>query len=125
LGDQILRFFDLRSSKHVGTCHVPPVGSKSTARQTAAQATLTLAALSANLNWVARSITITLCAGATPSGIQQFVLRDGLTGAGAIIWQCDLQNVASGSAQIVVLCNIAGSPGTAMTWQVTRNKLLA
>lgn len=81
------------------------------------------AAAGAGLVNVCRSITATVAAGAAPAAVQlDVVLRDGATGAGAIIWQgaLALQGVAGASDKLHASgLYIPGSPNTAMTLEFT------
>jgi len=74
------------------------------------------AAGATGIRHVAKSITVSVASGATPQAIVVFVLRDGLTGAGPIIWSCAIACVA-GTSQTIALVglNLVGSAATAMT----------
>lgn len=82
-------------------------------------ATATRAAGAAGVRHVLRSINATLTAIAA-AGPLTVVVRDGLTGAGAILWQ-DRLTAAAGTSDRVSLSglNIVGSPATAMTVEFT------
>ena len=81
----------------------------------ATQATATRAAAGAGHRNVLRSVTVSVgCVAAqAPLG---FVVRDGASGAGAILWRC-LLGGAAGAVQCVTVSglNIVGSVNTAMT----------
>lgn len=79
----------------------------------------------AGVRQVARSITCTLVAGAVAPAAQSvlFVLRDGLSGVGAILWQgrISMEAVAGKSPSPLIIggLNLVGSPGNAMTIEAT------
>jgi hypothetical protein len=85
----------------------------------ATQATITKAA-AAGFRHVCDSITATLaCAGTAQTPIQ-VVLRDGLTGAGAILWSAKLAAPVNGMADIEMeVLGIPGTSGNAMTLEFT------
>ena len=79
------------------------------------QATISRAA-DAGGRHVCKSITASIATGATASGVEQVVLRDGATGAGTILWSCFLSAPVNGTANISVSgLNIIGTKGVAMT----------
>lgn len=88
----------------------------------ATQATITRAAVAGTVH-VARSITacLTSAAGLVAAQELQVVLRDGLTGAGAVLWSARLSipNVVGERDKIVAPLNIAGTAGNAMTLEFT------
>jgi len=89
------------------------------------QATATKAAGATGVRHISECILVTLTAGAVaPVAVQvTFVVRDGASGAGTIIWQgtMALTVSAGGSAPPIQLCGLTlvGSPATAMTIEFT------
>ena len=88
----------------------------------AAQATITVAAIGATDNLPAgrryrcHMICASLSAAGTASGIMTVYLRDGATGAGAVLFAATLSVPVNGCAAICLSdLNIAGSQNTAMT----------
>ena len=81
----------------------------------AATAATIAAAADAGGRHVAKSVTVAVSAGATASGIINFELRDGATGAGTIIWTCILSAAINGSESLSVPMNVIGTKNTAMT----------
>lgn len=85
----------------------------------AAQATISRAA-QAGLLPVCRSITVSVSAAGTASGIITFVLRDSTTGAGNVLWSAKLQAPINTSQQLCVPdLAIRGVRGQAMTLEST------
>lgn len=88
----------------------------------ATQATATKAAAGAGVKNVCTAITVTLASGAVPTvGVVQFVLRDGATGAGTVLWvgKLSLPAVSGDSRVLAVPVNIEGTANTAMTLETT------
>lgn len=83
----------------------------------ATQATISVAAAATGRH-VCRSITVSLSGAANTAAIV-FVLRDGATGAGTILWTAKLCNLANTSEVVAVPVNLAGSKNTAMTLEST------
>lgn len=84
----------------------------------ATQATISRAA-DAGGRHVAKSVTVSVCGAAAESGIITFVLRDGATGAGTILWSCKLRAPINDSKSIAVPMNAIGTKNTAMTLEST------
>lgn len=81
----------------------------------ATQATITKAAV-AGFRHVCDSITATIACNATAQTPIQVVLRDGLTGAGAILWSAKLAAPVNGQAKAEMNgLGISGTSGSAMT----------
>lgn len=79
------------------------------------QATITRAAGAAGVRHVCRSINASLVAVAAQT-IIDVLLRDGATGAGAVLWSTRVSAPAGGNVQISLTgLNIVGSAATAMT----------
>lgn len=88
----------------------------------ATQATIARAAAGAGLKNVCTSIAVSLASAAAPTvGVVTFVLRDGATGVGTIVWQTRLSLPAvAGEARAVTLpVWIEGTANTAMTLETT------
>ena len=86
---------------------------------TAAQATITKAAI-AGVSHVCNAITASVACGATAQTPIQVVLRDGLTGAGTVLWTAALAAPANGVAKVSVSgLGIIGTAGNAMTLEFT------
>lgn len=84
----------------------------------AAAGTIGVAAVATGRH-ICRSITVTLGGvGANAAGVT-FVLRNGATGAGTILWTAKLSNLANTSVPFSATVNIAGSKNTAMTLEST------
>lgn len=80
------------------------------------QATTTHAAGAAGERHICKSIHGSLAAGATASAIVKLFLRDGLTGAGPVLWAGVLACPIGDSREITISgLNIVGSLATAMT----------
>lgn len=93
-----------------------PLANVSTA---GAQATATVAAV-AGVTYFACGIVGVVTAGSGgASGIQTLVLRDGATGAGAILWSIPLSAPTSGTAGYADLLSFSGTTGNAMTVEFT------
>lgn len=85
----------------------------------ATQATITKAAVAGSRH-VCDSITVTLAAGATAQTPIQVVLRDGVTGVGAILWSAKLAAPVNGLAVVQLTdLGIPGTSGSAMTLEFT------
>lgn len=85
----------------------------------AAQATITKTAV-AGYRHVCDAITATLACGATAQTPIQVVLRDGLTGVGAVLWSAFLAAPVDGSGLICITgIGIPGTAGNAMTLEFT------
>jgi len=84
----------------------------------ATQATIARAA-DAGGKHVCKSVTVSVAAGATASGIITFVLRDGATGAGTVLWSAKLATGTTDSKALSVPMNVIGSKNTAMTLEST------
>lgn len=83
-------------------------------------ASITQAAGLAGVSNVCRSITASISAGATASGIVKVVLRDGATGVGPALWVCNLVVGILGNAVIGLTgLQIEGTPATEMTLEFT------
>lgn len=81
----------------------------------ATQATASRASAGAGNRNVLRSVTVSVGAVAAQAPLG-FVVRDGATGAGTIIWRCMLGAAAGGCQTVTVSgLNIVGSEATAMT----------
>lgn len=81
----------------------------------ATQATITKAAV-AGIRHVCDSICATIACGATAQTPIQVVLRDGLTGAGAILWSAKLAAPVNGQCKVELnSLSIPGTAGNAMT----------
>ena len=79
------------------------------------QATITRAA-DASGPHVCRSITASIAAVGTASGVEVVVLRDGATGTGTVLWSKVLSATVNGTASADLTgLNIVGSKNTAMT----------
>ena len=86
--------------------HLPAVG---------VQATITRAGV-AGRSHICRSITAAISAGAAVSAVSHIVLRDGVSGVGAILWGAVLNAPINYSDNIVISgLNIVGTSGNAMT----------
>jgi hypothetical protein len=87
---------------------------------TATQATITKPAGGAGVRHICRGVSVAIAAGATPQTPIRVVLRDGLTGAGIILWSKTLAVPANQSASVDLSpLTIVGSPNTAMTLEFT------
>lgn len=85
----------------------------------AAQATISRAAAGVGIRHVCKSITVSLVATANQT-VLDAVLRDGATGAGAVLWSGRLAATAGLSRDITLSgLNIVGSENTAMTLEFT------
>lgn len=85
----------------------------------ATQATVSRAA-DAGGRHICKSITVTIAAAATASGIVIAILRDGPTSTGTELWSGALSVPANGSGDITISgLNITGSKNTAMTIEFT------
>lgn len=83
---------------------------------TAIQATITRAAGAAGVRHICTSITATFSAGITAGVATKVYLRDGLTGAGAILWSASLSAPVGDSHDVTISdLSIVGSAATAMT----------
>ena len=84
------------------------------------QASATKSAAGANQKHHATAVTASFGAGATAGAAIQVNLRDGATGAGAILWSCIMAAPAN-TAQSVTIADIdiAGSANMAMTLEFT------
>lgn len=105
-------------SAHVGIGAVALAGNWSIQSDPAVntQATITRAAGGGGIRHICTSIHATLSAGATASGIVKVYLRDGATGAGAILWSGSLKVPVESTANISISgLSIVGSVNTAMT----------
>lgn len=71
-----------------------------TASGAAATAIASKATAGAALKWIFKRVSFSLSAGATPSVALLFVVRDGLTTAGTIIWQATLACIANGFSSV-------------------------
>jgi hypothetical protein len=88
----------------------------------AAQATIAKAAAGASVKNVCTSIAVSLASAAAPTvGVVTFVLRDGATGAGTIVWQTrlSLPAVAGQAIAVTIPVWIEGTANTAMTLETT------
>lgn len=82
----------------------------------ATQATVTRAAGAAGVRHICTSIFASFSAGATAGAAVKVYLRDGLTGAGAILWSGSLAVPIGGTENIAVSdLSIVGATATAMT----------
>jgi len=83
----------------------------------AAQASASLAATGATQRWICTSISATLAAGATAQAAQIFLnLRNGASGAGAIIWSKSVILPVNGLWEVDLTdLSIPGAYGAAMT----------
>lgn len=85
----------------------------------ATQATISRAASTGKKHYC-KSITATIAAVGTASGIVTAVLRDGASGGGTVLWSGKMNVPIGGSASIALSdLNIEGTPGTAMTLEFT------
>jgi hypothetical protein len=85
----------------------------------AAQATITKAAV-AGVRHICDSITATIACSGTAQTPINVVLRDGLTGVGAILWSAKLAAPINGMADIELNgLSIPGTAGNAMTLEFT------
>lgn len=101
-----------------GVLAVAKIGNWSVQHDPAAatQATITRAAGAAGVIHVCTSISASFSAGATAGAATKVYLRDGLTGAGAILWSGSLA-APIGDTRVLVMpgLSIVGSAATAMT----------
>ena len=103
---------------HVGIQAVALAGNWSIQNDPAVnvQATIARAAGAAGVRHVCTSIFASFSAGATAGAAVKVYLRDGLTGAGAILWSGSLAVAIGGTANIALSgLSIVGSAATAMT----------
>lgn len=85
----------------------------------AAQATISKAAITGFAH-TCTSITVTLAAVGAQAAELVFVLRDGASGAGTILWTGGMVGAAATSQNITISpLNIKGTRGTAMTLETT------
>lgn len=102
----------------IGVLAVAKIGDWSVHSDPAAatQATITRAAGAAGVRHICTSISATFSAGATAGAAVKVYLRDGITGAGAILWSGSLAVPIGGSQNIVISdLSIVGLAATAMT----------
>ena len=101
-----------------GVLAVAKIGNWSVQHDPAAatQATITRAAGAAGVIHVCTSIFASFSAGATAGAATKVYLRDGLTGAGAILWSGSLTAPVGDSRNVPIAdLSIVGSAATAMT----------
>jgi hypothetical protein len=97
-------------------CSSPAGWVKNSAPAAATQATVTLAAGAAGVRHVCTSITASVATGATAQTPINVYLRDGATGAGAVLWAGCAAAPVNGSCVIAVpMVAIPGTAATAMT----------
>ncbi len=92
--------------------------SESHVPSTAAQATVTKAAPGVGKFFVCKGIIATIACGATPQTPIQVYLRDGASGAGAILYAFTVAAPANGQGGVAIHnIDIRGSENTAMTFE--------
>lgn len=85
---------------------------------TATQATVTLAAAASGVRHVCHGVTFAIATGATAQTPIQCYVRDGATGAGAVLWAGTLACPANSSASITAVgLELAGTAATGMTFE--------
>lgn len=86
----------------------------------AGTATISKAAIT-GFRHVAMCVSASIGVGAAAQGPVTFVVRDGATGAGTVIWTGTMSAAAAGTGMIAQQCglNIVGSVSTAMTIEFT------
>jgi hypothetical protein len=114
---------DMASTASTGASMVTTPGDWSVTNTPAAAtaATITKAAAAAGIRHIATGISVTLAAGATAQAAAIIVaLRDGLTGAGAILWSKQVILPVNGVWDFNLSgLDIVGSAATAMTLEFT------
>lgn len=84
----------------------------------ATQGTIAVAAAALGRH-ICRHITITLGGVGANAASIVFVLRDGATGAGTIVWTAKLSNLANTTSTLSASVNVPGSKNTVMTLEST------